>query len=136
MAAVETPRLAKNYEMVYDIVRARGAGTHLTVAQVLAEAKTRQPGIGETTVYRALGRLRELGLVAEISLPGSDRAYYEMAAGAHAHFRCEGCGKVDDVPYMPSPQILDEIARRNGAQIAHVQLSLHGRCATCRDRAG
>ena len=136
MAAVETPRLAKNYAAVYEIVRAHGAGTHLTAAQVLAVAKTGLPGMGETTVYRALARLRELGLLCEISLPGSDSAYYEMAADAHAHFRCEICGTVDDVPYELPAAVVSELSRKHGADIATVQLSLHGRCAACKTKPG
>lgn len=134
MAAVNAPRLAKNYAMVYDIVAAHGEGRHFSAADVFEQAKGRQPGIGETTVYRALARLRELGLLAEISLPGSGSALYELASAAHAHFYCESCGSVQDVQYVLSPDVIDDLAKRNGAQIGHVHLSLHGRCATCTDR--
>ena len=134
MAAVEAPRLAKNYATIYDIVRERGAGMHWTAAEVFAHAKTVVPGIGETTVYRALARLRELGLLSEISIPGSDRAYYEVPAAAHAHFICERCGAVSDVDYMLPARIVGDLAVRHAADIAHVQLSLHGVCAACRTK--
>lgn len=120
--------------MVYGIVQQHGAGRHFTAAQVLAEAKTRQPGIGETTVYRALGRLCELGLLAEISIPGSESALYELSSAAHAHFYCEQCGSVNDIEYVLSPDVVRDLALRHDADIAHVQLSLHGRCAACKDR--
>lgn len=120
--------------MVYGIVQEHGAGRHFTAAQVLTEAKSRQPGIGETTVYRALGRLCELGLLAEISIPGSDSALYELSSAAHAHFHCEQCGSVRDIDYVLSPDVVQSLALRHDADIAHVQLSLHGRCAACKDR--
>lgn len=130
----EEQRLAKNYRMIYEIVREQGPGTHLTVADVFGFAKARQPGIGETTVYRALTRLHELGLVSEILVPGADSAYYEPAGTAHAHFRCDVCGKVDDVDYVLAPRVVDELARKHGADVTEVSLTLHGRCATCKDR--
>lgn len=130
----EGPRLAKNYRMIYDLVREQGAGTHLSVAEVYELARARQPGIGATTVYRALTRLRDLGLVSEIDLAGAESAYYEPAGSAHAHFRCADCGKVEDVEYMLSTAVVEELARKHSADISEVSLTLHGRCAACRDR--
>ena len=128
------PRLAKNYRMIYDLVREQGPGTHLSVARVYELAKTRQPGIGATTVYRALARLRDMGLVSEIDLPGAESAYYEPAGSAHAHFRCEGCGKVEDIAYVLAPSVVEDLARKHGADISGVSLTLQGRCAVCKDR--
>jgi Fe2+ or Zn2+ uptake regulation protein len=126
--------LAKNYRMIHDIVREQRHGTHLSVADVYALAKRRQPGIGETTVYRALARLRDLGMVSEIQLPGADSAFYEPAGAAHAHFRCNVCGKVEDVEYTLAPKTVADIAHKHGAEVSEVSLSLHGRCSQCRDR--
>jgi Fur family ferric uptake transcriptional regulator len=132
--ALDEPRLAKNYRMIYDIVREQGRGTHLTVADVYALAKRRQPGIGETTVYRALARLRDLGLVCEIQLPGAESAFYEPAGSAHAHFRCHICGKVHDIEYTLPHKIVSDLAAKHGADVSEVLLSFHGRCSQCRDR--
>jgi Fur family ferric uptake transcriptional regulator len=132
--ARDVKTLAKNYRMIHDIVREQGHGTHLSVADVYALAKRRQPGIGETTVYRALARLRELGLVSEIQLPGADSAFYEPAGEAHAHFRCDVCGKVEDVEYTLAPKTIAELANKHGAEVSEVLLSLHGRCSQCKDR--
>lgn len=128
------PRLAKNYRMIYDLVREQGPGTHLSVAGVYELAKARQPGIGATTVYRALARLRDLGLVSEIDLPGAESAYYEPAGSAHAHFRCERCGKVQDIDYVLAPSVVAELGRKHAADISEVSLTLQGRCAACKDR--
>ena len=128
-------RLAKNYRLVHEVVHEQGHGTHLSVAEVWKLAKQRRPGIGFTTVYRALGRLREIGLVSEIRVPGADNAYYEPSGQPHAHFRCRSCGKVDDVDYVLSQPVVDELARRAGADVSEVSLTLHGRCAHCRGLA-
>ena len=133
-SAVPAARLAKNYRLINDIVRRQTPGTHLSVADVYARAKKRRPGIGCTTVYRALSRLRDLGLVSEIRLPGAEGAYYEAAGEAHAHFRCDLCGSVKDIPYVPSKRIVTQLAHRHRIEVRDVLVSLHGRCASCRER--
>lgn len=125
-------RLAKNYRLIFEIVREQGRGTHLAMSDVYALAKDRQPGIGFTTVYRALARLRDMGMVAEILLPGADSAYYEPAGEAHAHFRCDVCGKVADVEYQLPKRVVNELARAHDIEVSDVLLSLHGRCASCK----
>ena len=135
MPSASEASLTKNYRLVYDIVREQTRGTHLAPADVFALAKRKHKGIGFTTVYRALARLRELGLVSEISLPGSLSAYYEQAWPAHAHFRCDGCGGIKDVEYSLSPEIVDGLARKHRLNVHDVSISLHGTCSQCTDRA-
>lgn len=126
--------LTKNYRLVYEIVREQARGTHLAPADVFALAKSKHKGIGFTTVYRALARLRELGLVSEISLPGAQSAYYEPAWPAHAHFRCDVCGGIKDVEYSLSSDIVDGLARKHRLNVHDVSISLHGTCRQCTDR--
>ena len=133
MNAVELDesRLSKNHRLVYDIVQEQGVGRHLPMAELYELARTRRPGIGFTTVYRALTRLRDMGLVAEIALPGADSAYYEAAAPPHAHFRCTDCGSVSDVAFSLPEDVISEAARRLGAEITGGSVSLQGHCAGC-----
>jgi Fe2+ or Zn2+ uptake regulation protein len=124
--------LTKNHRLVYDIVREQGHGTHLSMGDIHGLAAERRPGIGFTTIYRAIARLRDAGLVAEILLPGADAAVYEPAGPTHAHFRCTACGRVDDVAYAMPRAIADDLAARHDLQVDTVAVSLHGRCAACR----
>ena len=133
MNAVELDesRLSKNHRLVYDIVQEQGVGRHLPMAELYELARTRRPGIGFTTVYRALTRLRDMGLVAEIALPGADSAFYEIAAPSHAHFRCVECGIVSDVPFSLSDDVISNAAKGLGAEISSGSVSLQGRCSSC-----
>jgi len=124
--------MTKNHRLVLEVVRERGCGTHLSMNEVHALARERQPRIGFTTVYRALARLREEGLVSEIRLPGAEAAYFEPVGPSHAHFRCSTCGAVSDVAYALPAGATDEIARREGVEIRDISLSFHGTCANCR----
>ncbi len=134
MPSLSESGLTKNYRLVYDIVREQARGTHLAPADVFTLAKSKRQGIGFTTVYRALARLRELGLVSEISLPGAGSAYYEPAGAAHAHFRCEACGAIEDIEYALDSDVVGDLARRHAITVHDVSLSLHGTCRRCTDR--
>ena len=126
------PRLPKNYRLVNDVVREHGLGRHLTTGDVHALARHRQPKIGFTTVYRALNRLTELGLVSEVRVPGAGMTYYETQAEPHAHFHCEGCGRIEDLDYrLPAP-VLRRIARSHDVSVSDALVTLVGRCSDCR----
>lgn len=124
-------RLPKNYQLIYEIIRAAGQGVHLTTSDVFARAKRRRPHIGFSTVYRGIARLRDLQLVDEIQVPGAESAVYELTGKPHAHFRCSRCGVVEDVWYQVSPRIIATIAEQTGAQIEETTLTLHGLCHGC-----
>ena len=130
-AVLDETRLSKNHRLVYEIVQEQGLGHHLPMSELYELARTRRPGIGFTTVYRALTRLRDLGLVSELALPGADSAYYEIAGPEHAHFRCTECGHVDNVKFTLPHDVCTRIAGELGVQVTGADVSLHGRCHAC-----
>lgn len=124
-------RMPKNYERIYAIVCEQAPGRHRTASDVYAAARERHPGIGVSTVYRGLTRLRDLGLVAEIVVPGAGSAVYERAAPAHAHFRCSACADVQDVAYRLPSAVLRRLSLANENRITGVSLAFHGLCRGC-----
>ncbi len=132
-AAPAEPRLPKNHRVVLEIIRGAGPGVHLTTSDVFARAKNRRPAIGFSTVYRGIQRLRDLALIDEVVVPGAEAAVYELARAAHAHFRCDRCSTVADVPYTMPPRTLAEIAKTSGARIDEARLTLHGLCRACQN---
>lgn len=128
-------RLPKNYRLVNDVVRQHGHGRHLAMADIHALAKRSQPAIGFTTVYRALNRLSRLGLIAEVRVPGADMTYYEAPADPHAHFRCEACGRIDDLDYQIPSGDVERIAYAHGIDVREALVTISGRCASCREAA-
>lgn len=129
--SAQPDRLPPNHQLVYEVVRAQPPGVHATVGDIFAIARERHRRIGYSTVYRALNRLCDLGLVAEVQTPGRGPALYEPARPRHAHFHCDSCGSVHDVDYTLPAAMLDEIARRCGGAISGASLALHGICARC-----
>lgn len=127
-------RIPKNYRLVYEIVHEQGTGAHATTQEIFARARERAPGIGYSTVYRALDRLRDLGLILEVQVPGGASALYEPARSDHAHFVCRRCGLVEDVDYALPPSFVADLERRRGFGVSDVSLTLEGVCARCRSR--
>lgn len=125
-------RLPKNYRIVLEVVREQAMGQHATTSDIFSEAKRRQPRIGYSTVYRALDRLRHLGLVSEVRIPGTASALYEPLGSTHAHFVCDRCGRVDDIDDSPPPSAFSGLAEERHIEITNVSLTLHGICAQCR----
>jgi Fur family transcriptional regulator, ferric uptake regulator len=130
-ASPEQPLLPKNYRLIYEIVQESGIGRHLTSSEIYAKALKRRPGIGFSTVYRGLERLRDLGLVSELHVPGADAATYEPSGPRHAHFRCSGCGEIEDVAYAIPSRTIKELALQHGFKIERERVTFEGRCATC-----
>ncbi len=125
------PSLPKNYQLIYDIVKASGIGRHLTSTEIYARASKRRPGIGFSTVYRGLERLRDLGLVSELDVPGADAASYEPSGPRHAHFRCSECGAIEDVAYAIPTRTLNALASQHGFKIESERVTFEGRCEAC-----
>jgi len=127
--------LPKNYERIFALVCELPPGVHRTAGELFIEAHARYPSMGVSTVYRGLMRLRDLGLIAEIQLPGASSAVYERAAASHAHYRCTSCGTVLDVQYRLSSDVLLQVAAQIDNPISDFSLTFHGTCRACTNAA-
>src|ERR1700722_14767879 len=112
-----SPQLPANYRVILDVVNDFGSGRHASAQDVFQRAAGRRPGIGFTTVHRGLARLHELGYVLKLDISGEGSAMYEPATEAHAHFRCTGCGTVEDVDYASDAATRAQLEARHGLAI-------------------
>ena len=106
------------------------AGRPLSIHEIHELALAEAPKLCVRTVYRAVNRLLDDGVIAAVVVLGQpDR--YEPAAVAtthHHHFRCEQCDRVFDVDACPGGlgRMLPP-----GFELSGHELSLWGRCAEC-----
>jgi Fe2+ or Zn2+ uptake regulation protein len=126
-----TPQLPANYRVVLEAVNTYGSGRHATAQDVFERARQLRPGIGYTTVYRGLARLHELGYVLKLDITGEGSAMYEPATGAHAHFRCTGCGSVADVDFACDPGTKARLEALHGLDIRSESMTFTGLCRDC-----
>ncbi|HEX7382608.1 MAG TPA: transcriptional repressor [Nevskiaceae bacterium] len=85
------------------------------------------------TVYRALARLCERGLVHRVE---SLNAYLPCRTPARKHrgihLLCDRCGRAEELVDVDISAALDAAAEARGFQPQHQIIEVHGICAACR----
>lgn len=68
-----------------------------TIEELTEQLHSRGTAADQSSVFRALGRLLEQGVVRRVDL-GDGRAHFEGRGEHHEHVRCDRCGAVAAVP--------------------------------------
>ena len=100
---------------------------HLDASEIFLLAKKEIPKISLSTVYRAIGLLKDLGIVSANDL-GEDHCHYEVQARKHYHCICLGCGKVIEIPSADAVKALTD---RSGFEAVDAKVELTGYCRQC-----
>lgn len=103
---------------------------HLTAAEILTTVRADDPEFYESTVYRTLDRLVELGVVERVQL-GTGGAVFHLPHQPHHHLVCDACGEVTEVPAAAVTKMAAAVRRDHGFELSS-SLSLSGTCARCR----
>ncbi|MCU1497467.1 MAG: fur [Acidimicrobiales bacterium] len=126
-------RITSARTLVVEVLVA-GPNHHVTAPEVVDAVRAVDPAFHESTVYRTLERLEELGVVTRIEVTGG-AAVYHLPMQAHHHLLCERCGRITG----GDPRLLAEVAARlladHGFVLRPQAVTLPGRCADCADRA-
>ncbi len=113
LEALSTSRSHPSADVVYDYVR------------------TRLPNVSLGTVYRNLETMYRHGMIVKIETPdGQKRFDYDVSS--HPHFRCEKCGKIEDIPMnlkAPEPDPGSEWVQKR--VIRSYSLNYQGLCSEC-----
>lgn len=110
-------------------------GGPMTIAQILA----RDPRLAQSSVYRNLVILEEVGAVTRI-VTRDEYARFELAerlTDHHHHLICTSCGEVSDFSLTRQAESRLDDALRRAARSASFTLEAHrldlvGTCASCR----
>jgi Fur family transcriptional regulator, ferric uptake regulator len=89
------------------------------------------PRMGLVTVYRALEKLEELGLVQRVHQASGCHAYLRAANGHEHILLCMNCGRVEYFSGDDLTGLMEKVARQSGFRIHEHWLQLHGLCANC-----
>ncbi|MBO5490695.1 Fur family transcriptional regulator [uncultured Desulfovibrio sp.] len=109
---------------------------HHSLEEFYQHILQRDPGIGQTTVYRTLKLLCDAGLAMEIHFTdGITR--YEIAKpdSHHDHLVCLECGKIVEICDGRIEKIQRELAENHGFRLRGHVHNLYGICAECRQKA-
>lgn len=106
----------------------RGPGHHLTAADIVAVLRADDPDFYESTVYRTLERLVELGIVERMQI-GRGAAVFHLAHRPHHHLVCETCGEVLEIAAESLDGLAQELHAEHGVVLR--PSTLVGHCARC-----
>lgn len=128
-------RLTEPRRAVAELVAGRSG--HFTAGDLIADAQSRDLGIGRATIFRALDLLTELEVLERIDLPTGDHAYVPcLPQHHHHHIVCDVCGRVTEVEDLGLGAAIDQIERRTGWEVQTHRLELFGRCPDCQAARG
>lgn len=103
---------------------------HPSAEDVHLAIKERHPRISFGTVYRNLNILVDQGEAKRLeSSRGRDR--FDARQPYHAHFRCETCGELFDLPLTPD-RLARDLSGKTGHDIYGHNLEFYGSCAECK----
>ena len=91
----------------------------------------RFPSVNQSTVYRTLDTLEDLGIVDHVHL-GHGRAIYHLADEEHQHLVCERCEHVEELPVKKLNSFLQMISRDYDFEVDRRHFAIVGLCRKCR----
>jgi len=103
---------------------------HVTADDLAERVQRSHPDVHQSTIYRTLDALEELGVVDHVHL-GHGRAVYHLADDPHHHLVCESCGQVIEVPDELFAPLADLLRSDYGFALRSNHFAVLGRCRAC-----
>lgn len=105
---------------------------HLDAGEIYRRARSKDPRISLSTVYRNLNLLRELGLISELHLDEEHHHYEVREEAEHFHLICSNCERVIEFDSPLIPRLLAEVSAEQGFLVERVHVDMVGLCDDCR----
>ena len=122
-------RITRPRRMVIDALFS-GPEHHMTAADIVAAIRADDPEFYESTVYRTLDRLVEVGIVERVQL-GPGGAVFHVPHRPHHHLVCQRCGDVLEIPASFLDDLATQIRSQHGFRLRPNASTLVGSCARC-----
>ncbi|MEO6988799.1 MAG: Fur family transcriptional regulator [Aquihabitans sp.] len=122
-------RVTRSRQQVVEVL-VEGPGHHLTAPQVLDAVRLIDAQFHESSVYRTLDRLVEIGAVTRIDVSGGSTVYH-LPARAHHHLVCDRCGRISGADPDLLAGVADRVRREQGFTLRDEAVTLPGLCRDC-----
>ncbi len=122
-------RMTQPRRMVIDAL-ARSPSHHLTAADIVAVVRAEDPEFYESTVYRTLDLLVDLGIVERVQL-GPGGAVFHLPHEPHHHLVCQRCGDVLEIPAALLDELAIHLHDEHGFRLRASASTLVGSCSRC-----
>lgn len=127
--SLKKSRNTRQRALILDILR--GTQAHPTAEAIYKEARRTMPNISLGTVYRNLNFLRAQGLVREVRSNDDASSRFEGACEPHAHFHCQVCLTVHDIPLPEAVASLSWDGVEKISRVRALELHVIGACRQC-----
>jgi len=106
---------------------------HVSIEELLAQVRARDPRVGYATVYRTLKLMTESGIAFERRF-GDGLTRYELAddEAHHDHLICVECGRITEFEEPLIEQLQEKVAQRYGYELRNHKHEMYGVCPECR----
>jgi len=122
-------RLTSQRSVIMDIIQR--SDKHLDANEIFHRAATKIPRLSLATVYRTLNKLKELGIIEELSFHNDHHHYEAKSDREHHHLVCLDCGKITEFQYPLSKHISGKVAEAKGFKIIDTEVRISGYCSKC-----
>ena len=123
-------RITSQRALILEIIR-QGQG-HLDADEVYRRARQKYPRLSLSTVYRALHRFKNLGLVEEVHFDEAHHHYEVKPSSEHHHLVCLGCGRVIEFQYPLTRYVKRNVTEAKDFDIVNTEIRMTGYCFRCR----
>lgn len=109
-----------------------GVEHHVSIEELLAQVRAKDPRVGYATVYRTLKLLAECGVANERRF-GDGLTRYELADDAthHDHLICIECGDIVEFEEPRIEELQERAAAKYGFLLRSHKHELYGVCPRC-----
>lgn len=121
-------RMTPQRRKIYDVLMSRK--DHPSASDVFVQVKDTMPTISLATVYNCLETMTQGGLVRQVNMDREPSRYCANLA-EHAHFYCQACGQVSDVPLSEPEHLAETLSLPEGSQVSRLELTVRGTCPAC-----
>lgn len=104
---------------------------HPTADKIFVDLSSKLPTISKATVYNNLKLFLNKGIIKEVNIDNNE-VHYDMVMMDHAHFICNKCHKIEDLPVTKMELDTSEIM---GYEINSQDVLLKGICKDCLDNS-
>jgi Fur family ferric uptake transcriptional regulator len=104
---------------------------HTSAEEIIAAVRARHPEVAESTIYRTLSSLEELGLLSHVHLDHGP-ATFHLSSKPHRHLLCRSCREIIEVPADLFASLGAQIEGRYGFVVSDEHFALTGECRSCR----
>lgn len=116
------------------LIELAAEGRNFTTDELWQELREVEPKLGRATVFRAVEKLVEMGVLDRIEFSDGTHHYRVCSSTHHHHLTCTQCHRVMEINICLPQEQLAAVGKQTNFKIEGHALTLFGRCEQCQDK--